>query len=344
MRAYTSILGSIMAAASVQAWDDADPARFARFRPNEYVRPFGPNAPWNVPVAGLPQHPESDLYVDRLWRKSTAARPGNFNIAGFKDYSYPVYDARDAAGVFKVKSRNPDWGNIHGKTIPWNPRWKQAKGSDGQVIVLDPAAGREWNLWQVRFDGKTVTVGNGSLVDGDYRVKEDGFPSSRGCGIQYSAMLTRPEEVMQGAIRHALSMPIKNPHSRLFVAPATKTDGGKFGIPEGVPEGMRFALRATDAEIDAWIADLPKKLGAETRRSARIVAVALRDYGWIVTDNSGGAFFQFEYDGTAGEKWAAVGFAELKIGDAEYPRDLLEGLLTQERIYAVAPSDQYPRK
>jgi len=316
---------------------------FARFRPQDYQRPYGPNAPWNIPVKGIAKHPDSDLWVDRLWRLSTAARPGNFNLGGFEDYSYPVYTASEATMQIPVKSRNPDWSNLHGKSIPWNPKWKPARGSDAQVIILDPETGREWNLFQVRFDGKTLTVSNGNLVEGDYRTKEDGFPPSRGCGIQYLAMLTRPEEIMQGAIRHALSMPAKNPNSKFFVPPATKTDGSKFGIPEGVPEGMRFALNVTDEVIEEWIQGLPKELGEATRYSARVIAVALRDYGWIITDNSGGAFFQFESNGTAGEKWKVLGLDKREIDGQEYPRDLLNGLLKKERIYALVPSHQYPK-
>ncbi|NJL18912.1 MAG: hypothetical protein HC901_00950 [Bdellovibrionaceae bacterium] len=315
---------------------------FAQFKPQEYRRPYGPHAPWNIPVKGLARHPESDIWADRLWRLSTAARPGNFNLGGFKDYSYPVYVVDEATTAVPVKSRHPDWGNLHGKRVPWNPNWQPAQGSDGQVIVIDPQTGREWNLWQVTFDGEQLTVGNGNLVDGDYRIKEDGFASSRGCGIPYLAMLTRPEELMQGAIRHALSMPAKNPNSKLFLPPATKTDGVKFGRPDGVPEGMRFALDVTDRQIEEWIQSLPQELGDATRYSARVIAVALRDYGWIITDNSGGAFFQFEYNGTAGGKWKALGLDQREINGREYPRDLLDGLLTKERIYAVVPSNQYP--
>ena len=315
---------------------------FTEFKAQDYQRPYGPGAPWNVPLQGIPHHPDSGLWVERLWRLSTAARPGNFNLGGFESYSYPVYLAGDATASVPVRARHPDWGNLDGREVPWNPNWKPAAGSDGQIIILDPATGREWNLWQVRFDGQTLTIGNGNLVDGDYRSKEDGFPSSRGAGIPYLAMLTRPEEIMQGAIRHALSMPVKNPSSTFFVPPATKTDGDKFGIPEGVPEGMRFGLRVTDDEIEDWIRQLPGELGETTRRSARIIARALRDYGWIITDNSGGAFFQFEHNNTAGEKWKVLGFDKVKIAGKEYPQDLLDGLLTKERTFAVVPSDQYP--
>ena len=338
------VLGIAGTGATVNAEEQkALQSHFANFQPQEYRRPYGSNAPWNIPVKGIPRHPESDIWVDRLWQLSTAARPGNFNLGGFEDYSYPVYLADEATTSVPVKSRHPDWGNLHGKSVPWNPVWQPAKGSDGQVIVLDPKTGREWNLWQVTFDSEKLTVGNGNLVDGDYRIKEDGFPSSRGCGIQYLAMLTRPDELMLGAIRHALSVPAKNPNSIVFLPPATKTDGDKFGRPDGVPEGMRFALDVTDKQIEEWIQSLPAEIGDTTRYSARVIAVALRDYGWIITDNSGGAFFQFEYNGTAGEKWKALGLDKREIKGKEYPRDLLDGLLTKERIYAIVPSDQYPK-
>ena len=62
---------------------------------SSYVRPFGADAPWNVPVANLPKHPQSDLYASRLYNNSTAARPGNFN-SSFIDYTYPVFYTEDA--------------------------------------------------------------------------------------------------------------------------------------------------------------------------------------------------------------------------------------------------------
>lgn len=318
--------------------DSEERPDFSRFAPETYSRPYGPRAPWNVPVKELPQHPQSDLYAGRLWEKAPASRAGNFNLT-FGGYTYPVYSANDALGEFPVQTqwRTP----LNGKTIPWNPAWKAAAGSDAQVIVLDPATGREWNLWQVSFDGRTVRATNGNLVAGDYRTKEDGFVPSRGAGIPYLAMLVRPEEIMQGEIRHALSMPIRNTDGRIFVPPATKLEYPDHP-PDGIPEGMRFALRVADEQIEAWIASLPKELPVQTRFSARVIARALRDYGWFITDTSGGAHLQFEDRISAGEKWEALGLDHREIRGKEYPRDLLDGLLTRERIYAIVPSDEYP--
>ncbi len=306
--------------------------------PGEYVRPYGPRAPWNVPVAELPRHPESDHYADLLWRTGCGARPGNFNL-NFTWYTYPVYYVQDATGEYPTAIRN-EWNNLYGKTIPWNPEWQPAPGADAQVIILDPETGREWNLWQVEFRDGVVHATNGNLVDGDYRTKEDGFPPSRGIGIQYLAMLVRPEEVAQGEIPHALSMPVSNTCGITHLPPATKQEHS-HGRP-GIPEGMRFALDISEQDIEDWIASLPEGVPGPMREYARIVAHALRDYGWFITDTSGAAHLQHEAWVSAGPRWAELGLEPLEIGGKEYPRDLLDGLMAPERIYALVPSDQYP--
>jgi hypothetical protein len=303
------------------------------------ARPFGPGAPWNVKVAGLPLHSDSALLSALLWNDATADRAGNFNLS-FDGYTYPVYELTGNETEMPVEITN-DWGsNIDGGTMPWNPNWQAASGTDGQVIVLDPATGREWDLWQVSYEDGQVTASNGNLVDGNYWTKEDGFAPSRGCGIQYLAMLVRPFEIACGEIRHALSMPIANPSGEMYVAPATKLEHPDLGA--GIPEGMRFAIDVTDQEIEDWVNALPAELSEETKSSARIIGTALRDYGWFITDTSGGAHLQFEDRVTAKEAWVALGLGEQEVAWSVYPRDLTDGLITEDNIYAVVPSDQYP--
>jgi hypothetical protein len=304
---------------------------------SKYCRPFGSGAPWNVPVAEVPRHPGSSTFVQRLWNDAPD-RPGNFNLS-FDEYTYPVYFVADSAGLYPVRTR---WrSNLDGKKIPWNPRWRPASGSDAQVIILDPDVGAEWDLFAVSFDGTTVHAQNGSRIPGDYRRKEDGHPPSRGAGIQYLAMLVRPVEIAQGGIHHALSMPIRNTDGEYYVPPATKLEFPDQP-PDGIPEGMRFALDVSDGEIEQWLLTLPRSLSAETRRSARIIATALRDYGWFITDTSGAAHLQFEDRLTAEAGWRKLGLHEQTVGGRAYPRDLLDGLITPQRIYTLVPSDQYP--
>jgi lipopolysaccharide/colanic/teichoic acid biosynthesis glycosyltransferase len=296
-----------------------------------YVRPFGQQAAWNLPVSNIPRHAESSELSARLWHYAPA-RPGDFNLS-FDEYTYPVYDAAEATAYYPIVTA---WsGNLAGRTIPWSPAWQPGGGTDAQVIILDHARGREWNLWQAAFDGRVVRATNGNLVDGDFRTKIDGFTPSRGSGIQYLAMLARPQEIARGAIEHALSMPVRNIDGSSFVPPATKLERAHH--QSGLPLGTRFALALASEELERWISSLPADLPSETQRSARIIARALRDYGWFITDTSGGAHLQFEARQSAGKRWAALGLDRRVIAGKEYPRDLLDGLVTPERIYALAP-------
>jgi hypothetical protein len=308
-----------------------------------YVRPYGPGAPWNRPVVGLPVASGSNTLADRLWGGATTTI-GDYNCT-FYNWTYPVQQVSNATGLYTVKCSYPDWGNMHNKTMPWNPIWKPSYGfwtgngsADSQLIVLDPASGREWNLWQVKAPdtvNKLVNCSSASLVPGSYWTKEDGFRPPRGCGIQCFAMLVRAQEVAQGVIQHALSMPIRNV-APSYVAPALKSDGRISG---GIPEGTRFALRVSDAEIDAWATALP--ISITGRASARVIAKALRNYGWFITDRSGTAHLQFEDNNSAGSTWSSLGLGMVLAGGKEYPRDLLDGLMRRDRIYAIVPSNQY---
>lgn len=305
--------------------------------PAAYVRPFGDNAPWNVPVSELRRHRNSSELVHRLWFEGPA-RPGNFNL-NFDEYTYPVYEAADASGLFEVRTqlRRP----LNGHKIPWNPLWKPAPGTDAQAIVIDKKAGVEWDLWKVVFDGKLIHAGNASRIPGDFRKREVGFVPSRGAGIPYLAMLVRGQEIIQGEIRHALTLTVGNTDGFLFVPPATKVEHP--GVRrDGIPAGTRYALDITDLEIEHWIGTLPKELPKEAKLSARTIARALRDYGCFVVDSSGGSAMQFESRLTAGDIWAQVGLERMQVGWKEYPRDLLDGLLTPDRLYALVSSDQYP--
>ncbi|MBN9164874.1 MAG: hypothetical protein BGO98_08855 [Myxococcales bacterium 68-20] len=305
-------------------------------------RPYGPKAPWNVPVAGIPVHPQSSTYANHLWNDN-AAHHFEVNV---RKYTYPVYETSTATDVYTVVDKN-NWGNLGGKQVPYNPAWLPNAGTDSQVILLDPATGREWNLWEVAVDvnAKRLTIGNGNLCPGDYRTNNWDDPKtkctgSRGVGINYLAMLVRPWEIAQGKIEHALSMPIQGTSGSSYVAPATKLEHpGKVG---NIPEGMRFALDVTEQEIDAHL-DSITGLRPKLKQAIRVILVALKDYGWFITDTSGGAALQLEAPESAQKEWEQVDvLPQQSIGAAQYPRTILSGFMTEQRIRAYVPSDQYP--
>lgn len=301
------------------------------------TRPFGDKAPWNVPVEHVPQHPESGLLVSRMFLDDRGRRSSRFQIT-IDTHTFTVHDAESSQGPTPIKTFWPS--NLKGK-IPWNPAWKSAAGADAMMIVLDENNGLEWDLERVDFRLNTIHAHRANLVEGDYRTKVDGFPGSRGSGLPYLMGLVRPEEIQAGRIEHALSMSVPNISGTEFSAPALKAEfprGAKYGIPAGT----RFALQATDQEIDLWLTSLPKELTLRTRETARIIAIALREYGWFITETSPANLFHFESRVTAEKEWLELGLESKKVGRYEYPRDLMDLVLTPERIVAHVPSDQYP--
>jgi hypothetical protein len=294
-------------------------------------------------VANLPRHPESAKYASFMFNDG-----GNQNFEmNFRKYTYPVYNAMEATDTYSIKDRN-NWGNLNGKTVPFNPAWKANAGTDAQMIILDAATGREWNMWDMIIDTNTkqISVGNGNLCPGDYLTnnydsKAVQCPGSRGVGINYLAMLVRPWELEKGVIEHALSMPIVSTSGSFYVAPATKLEHpGKVG---NIPEGMRFALNVTNAQIDAYVNSLAGVKDSH-KRAIRIVLVALKDYGWFVTDTSGGASFQFEAPESAQAKWENIGVLPTQtVSGIEHPRFSLKRFITSDMIITIVPSDQYPK-
>ena len=307
------------------------------------VRPYGPKAPWNVPVAGLPIHPENAKYSAALWNDFAGAIPE----LNFRKYTYAVYNAEKATDLYVIKDRN-NWGNLNGKTVPFNPTWSANAGTDAQAIILDAASGREWNLWDMAIDtsAKQITISNGNLCPGDYLTnnwdnKATKCTGSRGVGINYLAMLVRPWEIEQGKIEHALSMPIKGTSGQFSVPPATKLEHpGKVGP---IPEGMRFALNVSYAEIDTYVNSLTA-LTAAKKKAIRTILVALKDYGWFITDTAGSSHLQFEAPESAQAEWQRIGVLPgQSVGGVEHPRFTLRQFMTKERIITIVPSDQYPK-
>ncbi len=390
-------------AADTDVGDTDMPGCGRRVVPYTYARPYAPSAAWNTPACGLPTWSESAKYVERFWFYSnhrdadpTVVDPRrgdhvlDFGLDPATDYAPPVYNAADATTVRRVRLR-AGWGGTnlgYTDTIPWNPQWRAMEGTDGSMIILDAATGREWNLWGLvqpsQFWGiyndsqcwlaaggysasTDLCVGSGNLVKSpsgqvaDYRTYGGTFPS-RGVQIQFYAMVVTPEEVVAGEIRHALMMSASNTLFGPACSPAelsTSAAGSTCGFalaPAGglewttpctscvpsslpldeqrvrsIPEGIRFALDITDAEIESWLD--ARGYTSVKRSTAKVFVVALRDYGWFITDTGGVAAFS-----VSGAANPATRQAWIDLGITGSGTDLLFGLLTQDRLRAVIPA------
>ena len=195
---------------------------------------------------------------------------------------------------------------------------------------------------------------------------DSGFadPSTgRGMGaIQGMALLPTLDEIENGSINHALNMetyatmfgpactaaqlgtPAAGVDCGFAVTPATRLEFwqgpataecgpvAQQNTPAGrsmtVPEGMRFVIDLSDAEIETWL-DGRGYTGAK-RNTARIFAVALRDYGWIISDTTcwtSATAVEGVANPQARARWAALGVTNIT---PQANSEFLQGLIPAE--------------
>lgn len=196
--------------------------------------------------------------------------------------------------------------------------------------------------------------------------------ASRGMGVNKVAMVTRADEVLSGSIRHALELTVTNTmfgeptcspaddgsargagtRCGFYLPPATRLEwaegaedrcGAKRTVEISdenrarmVPPGLRIAIDISDAEIERWL-DQRGYSGA-LRSTAKTFAVAFRDYGAVVAE-TGCAGVGIQTDGlvnpTSANAWKRAGIVD---DDSDNPMsDLLDGLVTRDRLYVVEP-------
>ena len=128
-------------------------------------------------------------------------------------------------------------------------------------------------------------------------------------------------EVPAGLIEDSLPRPFSPPN------PTTPRDSNQTTIPEGT----RFALRLSDQDIENWLNS--RSYTGQIRVTAKAFAVALVNYGWFITDTSCyGA--EFQVSGGASPDTARDWRADGVTADG---RDLLQGLITKNDVWTVAP-------
>ncbi len=82
-----------------------------------------------------------------------------------------------------------------------------------------------------------------------------------------------PRDILRGHIDHALAISVPGPASRLYVQPASSTDGN--GAVTSLPEGARIRLKP-GFDIARALRLLP---GGTNLTAARVIMQALKTYG-----------------------------------------------------------------
>lgn len=215
-----------------------------------------------------------------------------------------------------------------GDCVAWRLPWPELKRTmrDGDLCVGD------------------ASISSTDIINGDAKHKR-----SKGMGAaNLAGVLTGRDLASNGAIEHALDFGIyntmfgpecddvRNDTCGFYVEPATKLEWinqtGRCATrmaytdeqrARTVPEGMRFVVDHTDAEIEQWLDE--RGYSSNRRETARRIAVALRDYGLIVARTTCAGSPVVTDAVSSPDLWA-------QLDATEY---LMDGLIQPEDLRAV---------
>jgi Calx-beta domain len=293
--------------------DDPEP-------PPGYAPPYDPDFIVNRPIpAGFPTDPNNAAIVSRFVSnlKSTklvASVHGNVPPVNIASLSDPVrsVSTNNVTTQFRIPS------NLAIGT-----------GADYPVEILDPnpnpVTGRpftELRIWQARWKGSTLTGSLGGLFhynndgailnpDATESLSNAYQGGGAGNGLSYLAGLIRPEEVVEGAIKHTIRFAYSSSDvSSSFRPPARKSDQSGSGAEMGTIFQLDPTVDCSARTAAGQTYDSPES------RFVRIFCVALQRYGAMISDGTGNfrsANFYLEGDGTA--HWSSVIGSEYGTGN-----------------------------
>ena len=244
--------------------------------PGTGVSPTLPGAPgcpvlpadnvWNAPVTGLSVAPNSATLIGTIG----LTRGLHMDFGTYAGYGIP-YNVVDAATPRStVTFAYADESDAVGYPIPATPLIEG--GSDHHILMVDRDACRLYEL----FDARQSVSGGWSAGSGatwDLRsnaLRPDGWTSADAAGLPILPGLVRYDEVTAGAINHALRF-TTDVTRRAYIYPARHyaSSDASLSLP---PMGLRVRLRAS---FDT----------SALSPQARVIAVALKQYGMILADN-----------------------------------------------------------
>jgi hypothetical protein len=161
------------------------------------------------------------------------------------------------------------------------------------VLVLDTGTCTLYETWSSSQNGSGWSCGSGAKFDlRSNGLRHDGWTSADAAGLPILPGLVRLAEVQAGAIQHALRFTVSSTQ-QAYIHPATHAAGSAdTSLP---PMGLRVRLKASF--------DLSPFSGP-----AKVVLLAMQQYGLILADNGGNWFVSGDSD----DGWSSLMDAMLK--------------------------------
>jgi hypothetical protein len=270
-------------------------------KPGPEVPANAPSLPdqraWNQDVSGAPVHPRSDQIIDFINANGGTNLHPDFGSP--RPYGIPykvVGENTDRTRVrFTAYGDESDRGPYR---VPYNSPIEGGKNSDGDrhVLAYDRYRCMLYELGRAfpreKRDRWDADVG----VIWDLRsaaLRTDGWTSADAAGLPIFPGLVRYDEAEAGRIDHAIRVTFEVTRDA-WVHPGSHCASDETS-PNAPPMGMRLRMK------EGY--DISGMTG-----HARVIAEALKRYGFLVADNGSNWFFQ----GTSDRRWNDDNLNQLK--------------------------------
>lgn len=225
---------------------------------------------WNRRVDTLPVRGDSATLISSIGLASVL-HPDFSSLAwnGGLGYGIPVNTVNLSTPRYPVSFYYPDESDAGPYPIPASP--KIEGGSDAHLLSWDTEGCYLYEIFDASKSGGSWFGGSGATWNlRSNTLRPDGWTSADAAGLPILPGLVRSNEVLAGAILHALR----------FTAPKTcpnhiypaRHDAGSYSCATYPPMGLRVRLKAS-VDISAFPAQ------------ARVILLALQRYGMLLADN-----------------------------------------------------------
>jgi hypothetical protein len=233
---------------------------------------------WNQNVSGRPLHPRSAAIIAQIQADGLDnlhpdfGENPNYGIPyvvvppsqPLVPITYTAYGDESDPGPFPIPLDAPVEGG--------------GAGGDRHVLVLRQGNCDLFELFVGIRNASGWNAASGARFDlTSNALRPDGWTSADAAGLPILPGLVRYDEVAAGVIRHAIRVTFSETQ-RGYIAPATHFASDSTD-PDRPPMGMRLRLTASY--------DVSQLTG-----QARVIAVAMQQYGLMVADNGSNWFFQ----------------------------------------------------
>jgi hypothetical protein len=254
--------------------------------------------PWNEDISRRPILSNSDAMIAQIKSDLSVSRQ---NLRAFTEMNFvlvpdnqpritiPFFnysDESDLDGGTDPNGRYPIPSNLPIESWPKDTgtltltQWQQDVNNDGgdrHAIMVAPGAGSIWETWETKLTQTGWQASNGAKFDlNSNTLRPAGWTSGDAAGLPMFPAVARYDECERGMVEHALRLCVAKTRKE-YIYPATHF-ASSTAAANYPAMGQRLRLKASFAIPSNWTIE------------EKAILRALKKYGALVADNSGGFF------------------------------------------------------